>query len=482
MTIEDTYQPNYEKNTLETYQDSYTDSYKQDSFPDSYKQDSFPDSYKQDSFPDSYKQDSFLESYKQDSYADSNKQDSFPDSYKQDSFPDSYADSYKDENYTEDNNPNQYDYNIPDATPATSVYEYDNKYPISNSYPEESVSIQENYETGICQQEKDFMDYETPYNKHEEVDSYEYEDSYQDSYQDSYEDSGKRLSEVPELSVTTPKGQTRTNGYQSSESEYFYPTQDESELRRKKLIMRDSLMQQNTDSLESRDDEFKDSFETAVSSVGSSQPRKGFSEYSTAGESTPIPTSIVESPLVANHIDGVPTSITTTAMVHGGMSNGKRPLARTESYVEDVEDEEFIENFTAEMQRKDSQLSHQSQINGHEGIEKKNKLIRGESYASEDGYGGGRRESFRRDSYGSGRDEFNKNGTALGRTDSYQKRELTRGSSVYGQNYATPQPISRAESYQRGYFKDQDSIDETEIVLSNAINGEYKMRDETLER
>lgn len=45
------------------------------------------------------------------------------------------------------------------------------------------------------------------------------------------------------------------------------------------------LLQQNTDSLESRDDELRDSFETAVSSVTSSaQHRRGVHDYSTATE------------------------------------------------------------------------------------------------------------------------------------------------------------------------------------------------------
>ncbi|XP_021922943.1 protein unc-13 homolog B isoform X11 [Zootermopsis nevadensis] len=77
------------------------------------------------------------------------------------------------------------------------------------------------------------------------------------------------------------------------------------------------LLQQNTDSLESRDDELRDSFETAVSSVTSSaQHRRGVHDYSTATETmtttpaemTPTATIAVPEPLTlapvstANHV------------------------------------------------------------------------------------------------------------------------------------------------------------------------------------
>lgn len=80
--------------------------------------------------------------------------------------------------------------------------------------------------------------------------------------------------------------------------DYFYSIQDidfndyEETLppRRKKALGKretSPLLQQNTDSLESRDDELKDSFETAVSSMSSSLHQLKsvpYSEYSTAGE------------------------------------------------------------------------------------------------------------------------------------------------------------------------------------------------------
>lgn len=95
-------------------------------------------------------------------------------------------------------------------------------------------------------QEMDYQEFDVPYSKEQESmdykDSYQqqypphsqYSEEYHDSYQEPYDDytapptstGDRRASEVPELSVTTPRGQTKINGYPSSESEYFYPAQD----------------------------------------------------------------------------------------------------------------------------------------------------------------------------------------------------------------------------------------------------------------
>jgi len=420
--------------------------------------------------------------------------------------------------------PDQYDsqYNI-----STSTDQYQKTY--QETYNQVPVTSQDNYQEAYAKQQpqEGFADYQTPYSKQENVpttymnnyqepyqDYQETYDEYQDSYQESFEEqrykessaatSDRRQSEVPELSVTTPRGQTRTNGYPSSESEYLYPQQENEDAssmlstsRRKKLSGKretSPLLQQNTDSLESRDDELKDSFETAVSSIGSNQLKKGYSEYSTAGESSPAAAIVVESPQsqpqttpMINHVS-VANHVTTTAMVHisTNFANGKRPLARTDSYQEDVvDDEEYPEIMPKELQRKDSQLSHQSQLSQHSQpmVAQKPKLTRGDSYASDfpdESYS--RRESYaqlsRKDSFSSVTQDGFK--PPLTRTDSYQQREL-RGNN-YGQSFTAPQPISRAESYQRGHFKDQESIDQSDIVLSNAVNGDYQMRDETLER
>ncbi|KAF7412732.1 hypothetical protein HZH66_001628 [Vespula vulgaris] len=428
----------------------------------------------------------------------------------------------------------QYDseYNISTSTDYQNTYQ-------DNTYNEVPVTTQDNYQDAyIKQQQDDYTNYDVPYTKEETVpttyqndyqnqyenyqeeqyDESAYPESYQESYQGSYHDSyeerykessaavaERRQSEVPEVSVTTPKGQTKTNGYPSSESEYLYNQENEqvSQIgasRRKKLGKREPspLLQQNTDSLESRDDELKDSFETAVSSVESSQPRKAYSEYSTAGDSSPAATTLVDSPQsttqpltsMVNHVAsmdnhvGSSSIITVTATVHSTSAaiNGKR-LARTESYQEEaIEDEEYPEIIPTEPQRKDSQLSHQSQLSQHSSTHsQKPKLTRGDSYASdhfpEESYSrrGSYAQSIRKESVSSATQEAFK--PPLTRTDSYQSR-----GTGYAQNFTAPEPISRAEGYQRGYFKDQETIDESEITLSNQVNGEYKMRDETLDR
>ncbi|XP_057334436.1 protein unc-13 homolog A-like isoform X10 [Microplitis mediator] len=527
MIIDDNYQ-SYDNKITNNYRDSYTDSYKQDSFQESYKQDSFQESYKQDSFQESYKQDSFQESYKQDSFQDSYKQDSFQDSYKQDSFAESYTDSYKEDNYQDnyknvikDDN-NKIDYNDYNNVPvsnyddknivstsssiqtskiyddnddqytqqqqhdnnkykvATSVYDnyqLDQSVPVTddnyanhvtdNNYDKEKITADyNNHVSNYYDEQTDFKGYDNYNNEG-------YDENYQDNYQYEYDES--QDNQVPELSVTTPKGQTQVNGYQvpvDKSQDYYY---DDEEVVHEAKRNGDLVQEVPT----------KDSFETAMISVSGLLERKGFGDPTAVSNAGLIDPGITSTGMtvgitsvgqvITSQVETV-TSVTTTAMVHP-MSNGKRPLTRTESYIEEPMEDEFV----GELHRKDSQMSHQSQASQRSN--QKPKLSRGDSYAS-DFEARDRRESYqanRDDSYGSTeeQDSFKE---PLSRTDSYQKREFSRGNSVYGQNYTTPQPISRAESYQRGYFKNQDSIDETEIVLSSAINGEYKMRDETLER
>lgn len=470
--------------------------------------------YQQDYKQQDYKQ----QDYKQQDYKQQDVYQEQYDDYNVTTVPSTVYDQNNVTNTYNQYQPEQYDsqYNINTSTDYQKTYQ--------ETYNQVPVTSQDNYQESYTKQpQEDFINYQTPYSKQEDVpttyknnyqepyqENYqEMYDEYQDSYQGSFEEQGykespttatdRRQSEVPELSVTTPRGQTRTNGYPSSESEYIYQENEDTSLstsRRKKLGNKreaSPLLQQNTDSLESRDDELKDSFETVVSSVSSNQLKKGYSEYSTAGDSSPAVVTLVDSlPNVAqsqtttmvNHVTA--NHVTTTAMVHTttNIVNGKRPLARTDSYQEDiVEDEEYPEIIPKEPQRKDSQLSHQSQLSQHSQSTQKPKLTRGDSYASdnfpEESYS--RRDSYsqlsRKDSFSSTTEGFK---PPLTRTDSYQQREL-RGSN-YGQNFTALQPISRAESYQRGHFKDQESIDQSDIVLSNAIDGDYQMRDETLER
>ena len=465
----------------------------------------------QKTYPETYNQETYnTEAYSQDTYNQ--------DTYNQDTY---IQDSYNQETYGQDiynqDTYNQSTYN--QDTYGQDTYNQD-------TYNQAPVTSQGNYEDSYSKPQKEYVDYQTPYSKEDTVnaaykndyqDQYQepydqYEESYPDSYQGSFEERYKespvasterRTSEVPELSVTTPRGQTRANGYQSSESDYYFTSQESQQdvsstgaPRRKKLEKREPspLVQQHTDSLESKDDELKESIETAVSSISSIPQKKGINEYPSVVDSSAVAPALIESSqstaqpatTMVNHVtmaNHVPPSMTVTAMVHTA-ANGKR-LTRTDSYHEDVmEDEEYPEIIPTEPQRKDSQLSHQSQLSQHSSQHsqhsQKPKLTRGDSYASdhfpEESYSrrGSYAQSTRKDSFSSATQDTFK--PPLTRTDSYQKR------GSYGQNFAAPQPISRAESYQRGYFKDQESIEEPEVSLSNAVNDDYKMRDESLDR
>lgn len=77
------------------------------------------------------------------------------------------------------------------------------------------------------------------------------------------------------------------------EPDTYYVDNAQVSQRRKLLSKRDNspLQQQNTDSLESRDDELKDSFDTAVSSISSSlyqQKRNTYPEYTIADENSSL--------------------------------------------------------------------------------------------------------------------------------------------------------------------------------------------------
>jgi hypothetical protein len=105
------------------------------------------------------------------------------------------------------------------------------------------------------------------------------------------------------------------------------------------------LLQQNTDSLESRDDELRDSFETAVSSVTSSaQHRRGVHDYSTATETMtttpadttptaglmPATTTTQVPVLIGNHVP--PQSV--QHRISAGLDNrDQEPSSKTATFV-----------------------------------------------------------------------------------------------------------------------------------------------------
>lgn len=92
------------------------------------------------------------------------------------------------------------------------------------------------------------------------------------------------------------------------------------------------LVQQNTDSLESRDDELKDSFDTAVSSVNSStQQLKSapYFEYSTAGEINVSTTT----PITTHSLDVVQKNILNVSQYHGDQSRTKAIFATSQPVI-----------------------------------------------------------------------------------------------------------------------------------------------------
>ncbi|KOX76752.1 Phorbol ester/diacylglycerol-binding protein unc-13 [Melipona quadrifasciata] len=535
--VDDQYTRSYqEPQTQDTYDQSYLQNSYKDEYQKPYVQQNaqvYQDTYQDVTYPNASQPNDQYTSQPNDQYRKTSRDMIIDDNYQVMGYDQNnvqYQDRKTMPAYKEDTYQEQYDgYNV--SVPS-SVYDQNNKtYPETqdtynqDTYNQAPITSQGNYEDTYSKPQKEYVDYQTPYSKEDTVnaaykndyqDQYQepydqYEESYPDSYQGSFEERYKespvasterRTSEVPELSVTTPRGQTRANGYQSSESDYYFTSQESQDVsstgapRRKKLEKREPspLVQQHTDSLESKDDELKESIETAVSSISSIPQKKGsINEYPSVADSSAVAPALIESPqstaqpatTMVNHVTAnhVPASMTVTAMVHTA-ANGKR-LTRTESYQEDViEDEEYPEIIPTEPQRKDSQLSHQSQLSQHSSQHsqhsQKPKLTRGDSYASdhfpEESYSrrGSYAQSTRKDSFSSATQETFK--PPLTRTDSYQKR------GSYGQNFGAPQPISRAESYQRGYFKDQESIEEPEVSLSNAVNDDYKMRDESLER
>nr|XP_031836446.1 protein unc-13 homolog B isoform X8 [Nomia melanderi] len=502
---QDTYGQQDTYNQEETYKDTYN---QQEIYKDTYdQQEAYKDTYNQQKpYKDTYnQQEAYKDTYnQQEAYKDTyNQQEAYKDTYNQ---QEAYKDTYSQQEVYKDS------YDQKDTYKDT--YTQQETYPQDDTYKQVPVTSQSDYDDTYVK-DKDYVDYKTPYSKAETVtttyktdyqeqypDYQQYEESYHDSYQGSFEESYKespaasverRVSDVPELPVTTSRGQSRTNGYPSGDSDYYYTPQESQDVssvglaRRKKLTKQEpSTTIQRGDSVESREDELKEPIDTAIGSVPQA---KGITDYPIVDSAPAAPliespaTSVQPATTMVNHVSANHvTSMTVTAMVHTTtVANGKR-LTRTDSYQEEViEDEEYPEIIPKEPQRKDSQLSHQSQLSQHSQISQhsqKPKLTRGDSYASDhfpDEYG--RRDSYaqpaRKDSFSSTTQEGFK--PPLTRTDSSWK-------AGYRQNLTTPQPISRAESYQRGHFKDQESIEEPEVAFSNAVNDDYKIRDDSLER
>ncbi|KAL3279648.1 hypothetical protein HHI36_017154 [Cryptolaemus montrouzieri] len=82
-------------------------------------------------------------------------------------------------------------------------------------------------------------------------------------------------------------GDTYYNAQEDYNEQDYFDTLPKVTKRQEFFGARSSLLDQNTDSLESRDDELKDSFDTAISSGGTSMmDRSTHSEYATAGDTS----------------------------------------------------------------------------------------------------------------------------------------------------------------------------------------------------
>lgn len=122
----------------------------------------------------------------------------------------------------------------------------------------------------------------------------------------------ERTSVVTSVNGTTPTVVTSVypseDYYYNAQDSYqdpeeYYEPKPQPATRKKRLGRRENspLLQQNTDSLESRDDELKDSFDTAVSSI-SSLPQRHI----------PYPTTVAYTPATVPTIDIKPVSTATT--------------------------------------------------------------------------------------------------------------------------------------------------------------------------
>lgn len=118
------------------------------------------------------------------------------------------------------------------------------------------------------------------------------------------------------------------------------------------------LTQQNTDSLESRDDELKDSFDTPVSSVNSSiqqlKPAPYYG-YSTAGENGLTNTT----PMMTNHLDVAQKNILNVSQYHGDQQQMKAIFSSSQPVITVAQVHNHMTTRTTQQRR---QLKQQDSI------------------------------------------------------------------------------------------------------------------------
>lgn len=125
------------------------------------------------------------------------------------------------------------------------------------------------------------------------------------------------------------------------------------------------LVQQNTDSLESRDDELKDSFDTAVSSVNSSTQQLKtvpYFEYSATGENI-VSTTI---PITTHSLDVVQKNILNVSQYHGDQSRTKAIFATSQPVVTVAQVHKHSTSRTSQQRR---QLKQQDSVDSTDFIQ-----------------------------------------------------------------------------------------------------------------
>lgn len=209
-----------------------------------------------------------------------------------------------------------------------------------------------------------------------------------------------------------------------------------------------AFQQQNTDSLESRDDDLRDSFETAVSSISSSMPPRGgrlnySSDYAPVSDSSPAVTT-VPSPTIPERKDQFPSEKNAASTANERLSY---PNERN-GYIDKIEynsrDREFYpsERITKERDSISSDRSATKELD----------ILKSEHLAKE------------RDSISS--DRSGKTVYSTGIPQSYEPSAQTTQPAVTSSSLSAP---GFQNQQPRGYLRTQDSVDSyTEEVMNDA--------------
>lgn len=382
--------------------------------------------------------------------------------------------------------------NIPYSQASSITYEepYEDKY--QHTLVPTDVSHEEKFN------ESNDSKYRTPYNENNSTDFYNenqnqefriFENQYDTRYESSISSMGddrlmningasEQEPRVSESSNLRPEENLLSEDFSTGKLDSSYQQKKHSEIssfgleKRKMLKKRDStlLIPQNLDLLETKDDEFKDSFdrESCYNSYEQDETYYDHAEkdqvnFSSANYVDPVQylSYSTNSNLISDEDNK--TSISGDTVIHNDINSNNKRLTRTEPFEEIISNQnEFSEMIPQEIMRKDSQLSHHSyssQTSQHSNKHmQKPKLIREDSRTSDQFPD----ESFNNKDHFSNLERKDLSSMMLEDTcDDDYHRSKERRESMYNQSYITPQPISRNDCYQRGHFEDQDSYEKS---------------------